>query len=156
MNRSPRRLTSGRPWGWLGSGARAEREEHDDAGTGGAFEIPVDDEDRAQAFYADAFGWQLTPLPEMGYTLAMTGPVDDHGPTEAGFVNGGLRQRRRPFTVPNIVVDVDDIEAALQAVNVAGGTTVMERQAVGDMGFTAYCTDTEGNLVGLWETASQG
>jgi predicted enzyme related to lactoylglutathione lyase len=28
------------------------------------------------------------------------------------------------------------------------------KEAVGDMGFAAYFTDTEGNLVGLWETAS--
>ena len=45
---------------------------------------------------------------------------------------------------------------ALKQVNEAGGTTVSERQAVGDMGFTAYCRDSEGNLVGLWETAPSG
>ena len=30
-----------------------------------------------------------------------------------------------------------------------------ERQAVRDMGFAAYFKDTEGNLVGLWETAPE-
>jgi predicted enzyme related to lactoylglutathione lyase len=30
---------------------------------------------------------------------------------------------------------------------------VRERTQVGEMGFTAYFTDTEGNLVGLWENA---
>jgi predicted enzyme related to lactoylglutathione lyase len=28
--------------------------------------------------------------------------------------------------------------------------------AVGDMGFAAYFTDTEGNLMGLWENAPGG
>lgn len=28
-----------------------------------------------------------------------------------------------------------------------------EKTAVGDMGCTGYVTDTEGNLVGLWENA---
>ena len=34
-----------------------------------------------------------------------------------------------------------------------GGDVALGRQPVGDMGFTAYFTDTEGNLVGLWENA---
>jgi predicted enzyme related to lactoylglutathione lyase len=117
------------------------------------FELPYDDGDRARAFYEKAFGWQTMTLPEMGYTLVTSGPSGDEGPTEPGFVNGGMMQRQAPFTVPNIVIDVDNIEAALAAVNAAGGTTVAERQPVGDMGFAAYITDTEGNLVGIWETA---
>ena len=117
------------------------------------FEIPYDDGDRARTFYGKAFGWQLMPMPEMGYTMVMSGPSGDQGPTEAGFINGGMMQRQEPFTAPNIVIDVENLEDALRAVNEAGGTTVSERQAVGDMGFTAYFKDTEGNLVGLWETA---
>jgi predicted enzyme related to lactoylglutathione lyase len=120
------------------------------------FEIPYDDADRASAFYKKAFGWQLMPLPEMSYTLATTGPSGEQGPTEPGFINGGLMQRGDPFTAPNIVIDVANLEDTLQAVNEAGGTTVSERQPVGDMGFTAYCRDPEGNLVGLWETAVPG
>ena len=120
------------------------------------FEIPVDDSDRARSFYEKAFGWQLMPLPEMGYTLVTSGPSGDQGPTEPGFINGGLMQRQDPFTAPHIVIDVGNLEDALKAVNDAGGTTVAERQAVGDMGFTAYFRDSEGNLVGLWETAPAG
>lgn len=118
------------------------------------FEIPYDDADRAGSFYERAFGWELMPLPEMGYTLVMSGPSDDRGPTEPGFINGGLMARTEPFTAPNIVIDVANLEDALKAVGEAGGTTVSERQAVGDMGFVAYFKDPEGNLVGLWETAA--
>jgi predicted enzyme related to lactoylglutathione lyase len=120
------------------------------------FEIPFDDGDRARAFYSQAFGWQMMPMPEMGYTIVMSGPSGEQGPTEPGFINGGMMQRQEPFTSPNLVLDVDNLESALKAVNAAGGTTVSERQAVGDMGFTAYFKDTEGNLVGLWETAPSG
>lgn len=120
------------------------------------FEIPHDDGDRARAFYAKAFGWQLTPLPEMGYTMIASGPSGDQGPSEPGFINGGMMQREAPFTAPNIVIDVENLEDALKAVNEAGGSTVAERQAVGDMGFVAYFKDTEGNLLGLWETAVAG
>ena len=120
------------------------------------FELPYDDGQRARAFYEKAFGWQLTALPEMGYTLVMSGPSGDQGPTEAGFINGGMMQRQKPFVAPNIVIDVENLEEALKAVNEAGGSTVTERQPVGNMGFTAYFKDSEGNLVGLWETASSG
>ena len=53
------------------------------------FEIPFDDGDRARSFYGDAFGWQIMQMPEMGYTIVMTGPTDqESGPTEPGFING--------------------------------------------------------------------
>lgn len=116
------------------------------------FEIPFDEGDRARAFYAKVFGWEVTEMPEMGYTLVTSGPSGEQGPTEPGFINGGMMQRQDPFTAPNLVIDVDSIEDSLQAVNDAGGTTVSEKQAVGEKGFAAYFKDTEGNLVGLWES----
>ena len=118
------------------------------------FEIPHDDGDRARGFYQKAFGWQLQHMPEMDYTIVMTGPSGDQGPSEPGFINGGLMQRQDEYKAPNIVIDVDNIEDALKAVDNAGGTAVQERMPVGDMGFAAYFKDTEGNLIGLWETKS--
>ncbi len=118
------------------------------------FEIPVDDGDRARAFYGDVFGWQLMHVPEMNYTLVTTGPTDPgKGPTEYGFINGGMLDREGEWSSPNIVLEVDNLEDSLKAVTAAGGSVVQERQTVGDMGFSAYCKDTEGNLVGLWENA---
>jgi hypothetical protein len=116
------------------------------------FEIPHDDADRARGFYEQAFGWQLMPMPEMGYTLVTTGPSGDEGPTELGFINGGLMSRQDGLDAPNVVIDVDNIEDALKAVAEAGGSTVNERMPVGDMGFAAYFKDSEGNVIGLWET----
>ncbi len=120
------------------------------------FEIPYDDSARASAFYADAFEWDLMPIPEMGYTMVTTGPTlpQGGGPTEVGFINGGMLERNDTFRGPNLVIDVENLEEALGKVEAAGGKTVITRQQVGDMGFTAYFTDTEGNLVGLWETAA--
>jgi uncharacterized protein len=120
------------------------------------FEIPFDDGERANSFYASAFGWQVMPMPDMGYTIVTTGPSGDAGPTDPGFINGGMFKRDDEVRAPNIVIDVPDIEAALKAVGDAGGSTVSERQAVGEMGFAAYFRDTEGNLVGLWQNAPTG
>lgn len=118
------------------------------------FEIPYDDGDRARSFYSNVFGWQMTEIPEMGYTLVASGPETETGPTEPGYINGGMMKREQPFTAPNLVIDVESIEAAFEAINSAGGTALSDRQPVGEMGFAAYFTDPEGNLIGLWESAS--
>lgn len=117
------------------------------------FEIPFDDAERARAFYTEAFGWQLTPMPEMDYTLVSTGPGDESGPSEPGFINGGMAARGIPLGAPTLVIDVEDIEAALADVERLGGTTMLARTAVGEMGFSAYFKDSEGNVVGLWQNA---
>jgi predicted enzyme related to lactoylglutathione lyase len=121
------------------------------------FEIPFDDGARARKFYGETFGWQLVEMPEMGYTIVMTGPTDpETGASEAGFINGGMLERNAdyPGTGPNVVIDVPSIDEALRDVEAAGGKAVTQRTQVGEMGFSAYFTDTEGNLMGLWETAS--
>ena len=118
------------------------------------FEVPADDLERAQRFYADAFGWQVTPLPEMSYTMVQTGPTSPDGqPSEPGMINGGMMTRGGPATAPVITIMVDDIDSALAAVEQHGGKTAVGRQAVGDMGFSAYFVDPEGNTMGLWQTA---
>lgn len=117
------------------------------------FEIPFDDADRARAFYRDVFGWQLMELPDMSYTLVTTGPSGEQGPTEPGFVNGGMLRRESPNQGPVVVIDVDDIDATLATVEEQGGQTLVGRQQVGDMGWAAYFQDAEGNTLGLWQTA---
>jgi uncharacterized protein len=121
------------------------------------FEIPFDDGDRARNFYAEAFGWQVQPMPGMDYTLVLSGPSGDAGPTEAGFINGGMLDRSSaPASGPTIAVDVESIDDTLQTVAKLGGATVLGKTPVGEMGFTAYVRDPEGNVIGLWETARQG
>ncbi|OUS92951.1 VOC family protein [Rhodococcus sp. NCIMB 12038] len=117
------------------------------------FEIPFDDGDRARAFYRDAFGWAIAEIPDMEYSMVTTGPVGESGmPDEPGYINGGMMARGE-VTSPLVTVDVDSIDAALEKIESLGGKTVTGRTAVGNMGFAAYFTDSEGNVVGLWETA---
>ncbi|HWB89733.1 MAG TPA: VOC family protein [Acidimicrobiia bacterium] len=121
------------------------------------FEIPFEDSERARSFYSEAFGWDMNHLPEMNYTLVSTGPSGEQGPTEPGFINGGMMSRDdSPTPGPILVVDVDDIDAALTKIGELGGETVSGRVSVGDMGWSAYFKDPEGNLMGLWQSAPQG
>ena len=120
------------------------------------FEIPFDDGERARTFYREAFGWSVMTMPEMDYTMVSTGPSSEEGgPSEPGYIGGGMLQRSAAQQSPVVVVDVDDIDAALKKIEGLGGKTVVSRQPVGEMGFSAYFTDTEGNLTGLWQTTPQ-
>jgi predicted enzyme related to lactoylglutathione lyase len=122
------------------------------------FEIPFDDAERAQRFYREAFGWQIQDMPELSYHIVTTGPTPEGGgmPTEPGYIGGGMMRRQGEITSPVVTVDVEDIDAALETIGALGGSTVLGRQPVGDMGFAAYFRDPEGNVVGLWQTARGG
>jgi predicted enzyme related to lactoylglutathione lyase len=118
------------------------------------FEVPFDDADRARQFYADVFSWQITPMPEMQYNIVSTGPVSNEGmPSEPGYIGGGMAERQAPLTSPVITIEVDDIDATVNAIEKNGGAAVGEKLAVGEMGWAAYFTDSEGNLMGLWQSA---
>jgi hypothetical protein len=121
------------------------------------FEIPFDDGDRARSFYKEIFGWQLQEMPEMSYTMVSTGPMGDQGPTEPGYINGGMLKRNDSTSgVPVIVIDVDSIDETLIKIEDTRGSVLLGKQPVGDMGFTAYVKDSEGNVIGLWQNAPQG
>lgn len=121
------------------------------------FEIPFDDGERARGFYREAFGWNLMEMPEMSYTIASTGPTSEQGmPTEPGFINGGMFDRAEAAPKsPVITVDVASINAALEKIEKLGGAKLVGRTEIPDMGFYAYFTDTEGNVMGLWENLPQ-
>jgi len=120
------------------------------------FEIPADDVARAKQFYAGLFGWQMQDMGEEmnGYIIAMTTPVDQESqlPLEPGAINGGLMKRSADTPSPVITIEVDGIDDALKQVDTGGGSTVQARTEIPGMGAFAYFKDSEGNVVGLWET----
>lgn len=119
------------------------------------FEIPADDTERAAGFYRNTFGWDLQPQPGMDYTMVITSPTDERGmPSQPGSINGGMFQRNPQLGTPVITIDVEDIDATLRKVEELGGSTVMAKQPVGEMGFIGYFRDSEGNVMGLWQNAA--
>ena len=74
------------------------------------FEIPVDNLKRAQNFYKSSFDWGINEVAQMQYTLLMTGPSDKKGPTEKGFINGGMLQRQECIVSPVITIQVGDMK----------------------------------------------
>ena len=76
-------------------------------------EFPVRDIGAAKAFYEAAFGWSMTAF---GPTYAATLTGD----TDIGLQGDPAESTKAPLPV----IEVDDLEAALEAVKAAGGTIV--------------------------------
>lgn len=116
------------------------------------FEVPADNMERAGKFYEEVFGWHILPMPEMKYAMAHSGPTDDQNgmPKEAGFINGGIMQRK-DIKGPVIVIDVKSVDEAVKKAESNGSKVVRPKVKVGDMGYVAYLTDSEGNTIGIWE-----
>ncbi len=108
------------------------------------FEIPVDDPDRAEQFYASVFGWtfQRYPGAPQYYGMATTGE------SEPG-INGALFQRGSDSQT-TLTMSVDSIEDAAAAVVAAGGKILQDKTPIPSMGWFATCEDTEGNQFGLF------
>jgi hypothetical protein len=117
------------------------------------FEIPFDDKDRAVKFYSETFGWALIDMPQMNYVMAETAESgEDQLPKERGAINGGLFQRPKEAPHPAIYVNVASIDTTLKQVSSAGGKVVTPKTAIPGMGSFARIKDTEGNVIGLFET----
>ncbi|KAF6243195.1 glyoxalase [Nitrosopumilus sp. b1] len=117
------------------------------------FEIPYDDQDRATKFYREVFGWQITKFPDMDYHLAITTPSDEKtGPKEPGAINGGMLKKDPTGEHPLIVIDVPSIDDHIKKITESGGKVVMPKMEVGTYGLYARVSDTEGNVIGIWQT----
>jgi predicted enzyme related to lactoylglutathione lyase len=109
------------------------------------FEIPVDDPDRAEKFYSDAFGWTFNRFPGAPsyYGLASTGDESERG------IDGALYARGEQ-TQTMLTMSVDSIEEASDKVVAAGGELVTPKAPVPGVGYFAQFKDTEGNVVGIF------
>jgi predicted enzyme related to lactoylglutathione lyase len=117
------------------------------------FELPADDEERGRSFYRRTFGWRMESLPQSGYTLIRTSASAENGmPRTLGSINGGIARREAPLLAPVFTILVDDVRGTLKAIVKNGGHPVRRRRAIaGGMGFSAYFSDSEGNVVGLYQ-----
>lgn len=119
------------------------------------FEVPFDNKERANKFYQDVFGWQMIDIPEMNYTIARTGETDEQNMlVNKGMINGGMTSRVKDEG-PVIVIDVPSIDEHITKIEAAGGSVVAPKMDIGDMGYYARVTDSEGNVIGIWENKNK-
>ena len=110
------------------------------------FEVHADNPERAAAFYAKAFDWQISKWEgPQDYWLVGTGTD-----AEAGIDGGLMKRSNGEHTVVTInVPSFDEYRARIEA---AGGRIVTPKMAVPGVGYMAYCVDTEGNTFGIMQT----
>ena len=115
----------------------------------GWFEIYVRDMQRARAFYEQVFGVTLQPLENTGVGVAemWAFPMRQGGAGAAGAL---VRMEGDGPSGNGVLVYFTCDDCAREATRVAqhGGRVVKEKFAIGDSGFIAIATDTEGNAIG--------
>jgi predicted enzyme related to lactoylglutathione lyase len=112
------------------------------------FEISVKDISRAKNFYETIFEIKMEEMEMEGMKYAMF-PFDP----AKGKIAGGLAQS--PMHTPSatgalIYLNANpDLQNVLNRIEKAGGKISMPKTAIGENGFMAFFTDTEGNSIGL-------
>lgn len=111
------------------------------------FAIHADDVQRAKRFYEQALGLTFTPW----------GPPDFYQITGVGDgLQGALQARREiaPGRRPHAfeaTLGVDDLKAAVAAIESAGGRILMPPFRIPGVGELTYFEDTEGNVCGVMQ-----
>jgi predicted enzyme related to lactoylglutathione lyase len=133
------------------------------------FEMGYKDQARMVKFYQTVFGWETQQMgPDMGnYVVAQTTETDKDGMVQTkGAINGGFYKKTdSPLSqAPSVVVSVDDIKAAIKAVEDAGGKILgsmdqngkqtMEPQMIPGVGLWISVMDTEGNRFSILQARS--
>jgi len=128
------------------------------------FEMGYNDKDRMVKFYETAFGWKTQQMgPEMSnYVVAETTETDENRMVKTpGNINGGFYAKTDApdSQAPSVVISVDDINAAVEAVKQAGGKILggmtpdgghtMEPTMIPGVGLWISIEDTEGNRVSM-------
>jgi predicted enzyme related to lactoylglutathione lyase len=105
------------------------------------FEIPADDIARAQAFYKNVLEFDYEPW---GDDMGMLNQPEGKG------INGDLHERgTAPH--PTVVFTVDRIEDVMERALANGGSQLGEIQPLSETGRWVYITDSEGNIIGLFD-----
>jgi hypothetical protein len=108
------------------------------------FEVLGKDAEATQAFYAKIFDW---PMEKVMDTYAMVRPEGEN--TIAGGVGATMQGTPGHST---FYVEVDDLQATLDTIEGAGGSTVQPPMDVPNGPSIALFKDPDGNLVGLVKT----
>ena len=108
------------------------------------FELPATDFQRAVTFYGNVLNAELQEFENNGVHMAFF-PATDNG--VGGCVTHG--NGNQPHTEGTLVYlnGGEDLDKPLSRVENAGGQVVMPKTSIGENGFIAMFTDTEGNRV---------
>ena len=117
----------------------------------GWFEIYVNDMKRAKAFYETVFGTQFSKLEDPGQPPGMEMQAFPMHQNAMGITGALVKMPGLDAGGHNVIVYFMCADCAVEAVRAAnaGGSLVKEKMSIGQYGFIALVTDTEGNMIGL-------
>ena len=110
------------------------------------FDIPVNDINRAKAFYTKVFKIKLQAVAEDTPNEMAFFPYDKN--TVSGALCQGVSKPSHNGSTVYLNAG-DDLQIPLSRVEEAGGKILQEKMSIGDNGFIAFFEDTEGNRVGM-------
>ncbi len=108
------------------------------------FDIPSDNQDRAQKFYQNTFGWKFDKWDgPMEYWMIRTG--DDSKPG----INGGMARRMPGQIGMTNTIEVPSLDEYTNKIQSNGGQVLIPKMPIPGVGYYATCMDTEGNIFGM-------
>lgn len=117
------------------------------------FDISAENPARAMEFYEKLFDWKFGSMP--GFS--------DYYEIETRDLNGrpgaagGLTKRTSPQqTGITNFIGVASIDETLVKLEKFGGKILQSKQAIPGYGYLAVCTDTESNVIGLFQETRPG
>jgi predicted enzyme related to lactoylglutathione lyase len=119
------------------------------------FELQADDPSRAKAFYESVFGWEVKPVLFPGFEY-WTISVGAGEPVTGGILRrvGPRPQPLQPVNAFTSIISVSDLTRVLADALSKGAMLAVPAFLVPTVGWRAFITDTEGNLVGLLQPLS--
>lgn len=121
------------------------------------FSIPADDLNRSTKFYQSAFGWKIEPLTvekndDFSFHVVVNSEGDsNYIPDQRGVVNGCIVKRKIGLPSPAVLIEVDNLDAAIEKVKQAGGTVVSDKIPMASLnGEFIFIKDPDGNYVELF------
>jgi len=109
------------------------------------FEIPTDKPEESINFYSKVFGWKMTKFGNFDYWLAGTGDEKEPG------INGAIMKKNHPGQPVTNSIKVEDIDVSIKDIEVAGGKIVVPKTPIPSIGYFAYFTDLDGNIMGVMQ-----
>lgn len=102
-------------------------------------DIPAKDRQATAKFYNEMFGWEHQDYPESNYSTSSAGNV------ALGYLQS---TPERPGVVA-FYVHSPDVDADLKKAEQLGGSVVVPRVDIPNMGSYAFFKDLDGNIIGL-------
>ncbi len=110
------------------------------------FEIAAKDLERAKDFYSEVFNLEFQYVEMLDTKMYMFGEPGKPGSSGA-LVQSEDNTPSQDGTL--VYFSCEDIPATTQKVEKMGGKTLVSKTSIGEFGFYAHVSDTEGNRIGL-------